>query len=179
MPKCRSCRLQPQWDAQEQGKPRGPKPVPPDPPAQILPRAAASGMELTGDQAPGIGSTGMISTDSPGKIAKCGCFSKSLEAASCDSARTTTDAPRSLLKSSMPRSVTCFVEPSGPPISEAEARCFSIQAFHAAMPCCSRAWRSTSGSAIHACMRGLVLLPRKTARKVLFVVMRYPLLLCG
>lgn len=45
-------------------------------------------MDLGANQAPGIGSTGMISTDSPGKIVKCGCFSNSLAAASCDSART-------------------------------------------------------------------------------------------
>ena len=39
--------------------------------------------------APGMGRTGMISTDSPGKIAKCGWFSNSFAAASCESARTT------------------------------------------------------------------------------------------
>ena len=37
----------------------------------------------------GIGRTGITSTDSPGKIVKCGWFSKSLAAASCESARTT------------------------------------------------------------------------------------------
>ena len=35
---------------------------------------------------PGMGSTSMISTPSPGKIEKCGCFSNSFAAASCDSA---------------------------------------------------------------------------------------------
>ena len=57
----------------------------------------------TADQAPGIGNTGITSTASPGKIAKCGWFSKSFAAASFDSARTTVKAPMSLLMSSMPR----------------------------------------------------------------------------
>src|SRR5690349_12280613 len=61
------------------------------------------------DQALGIGSTGMTSTDSPGKSVKCGCPSNSLAAASCDSARTTMNAPISLLTSSMPRAVIFFV----------------------------------------------------------------------
>src|ERR1700730_5276169 len=39
-------------------------------------------------QAPGIGRTGMISMHSPGKFVKCGCFSNSLAAASCEAART-------------------------------------------------------------------------------------------
>src|SRR4029077_10297819 len=39
--------------------------------------------------APGMARTGMISTDSPGKIAKCGWFSNSSAAAPCESARTT------------------------------------------------------------------------------------------
>jgi hypothetical protein len=55
------------------------------------------------DQAPGMGRTGITSTASPGKIVKCGWFSKSFAAASFDSARTTVKAPRSLLMSSMPR----------------------------------------------------------------------------
>jgi Membrane dipeptidase (Peptidase family M19) len=44
---------------------------------------------LAARYAPGMGRTGMISTDSPGKIAKCGWFSNSFAAASCESARTT------------------------------------------------------------------------------------------
>src|SRR5215467_10091791 len=133
-------------------------------------------MDVAADQAPGIGRTGMTSTDSPGKIVKCGCFSNSLAAASCDSARTTMKAPISLLTSSMPRPVIFFVLPSGPPMAETAAWCFSTQAFQAAMPCCSLARLSASGSAIHAFMRELVLLPRKTARYVSFVVMRFPFL---
>src|SRR5947207_9206083 len=83
-------------------------------------------MDVAADQVPGIGRTGMISTDSPGKIVKCGCFSNSLAAASCDSARTTMKAPISLLTSAMPRSVIFFVLPSGPPMAETAAWCFSI-----------------------------------------------------
>ena len=73
-------------------------------------------------------------------------------------------APISLLTSWMPRSVTFFVLPSGPPMVETAELCFSTQAFQAAMPSCSLARRSGSESPIHAFMRGLVLLPRKTAR---------------
>ena len=43
-------------------------------------------------QPPGTGRIGMISTESPGKIAKCGWFWNILAAASCDSARTTVKA---------------------------------------------------------------------------------------
>src|SRR5581483_974899 len=50
----------------------------------------------------------------------------------------------------------------GPPMAETATWCCSTQAFQAAMPSCSLARRSASGSAIHAFMRGLVLLPRKT-----------------
>lgn len=39
---------------------------------------------------PGIGRTSMISTESPGKTVKCGCFSNKRAAASWDSACTTT-----------------------------------------------------------------------------------------
>jgi hypothetical protein len=55
------------------------------------------------DQTAGMGRTGITSTDSPGKIVKCGWFSKSFAAASFDSARTTVKAPISLLMSSIPR----------------------------------------------------------------------------
>ena len=41
-------------------------------------------------EAPGLGLHSMISTESPGKMAKCGCPSKSRAAASCDSASTIT-----------------------------------------------------------------------------------------
>src|SRR4051812_45823351 len=120
--------------------------------------------EIAADQLPGIGRTGMISIDSPGKIVKCGWFSNSLAAASCEPAVTTMKAPNSLLTSSRPRSVIFFVLPSGPPIAETDAWCRSTHACQAAMPSCSLARRSASGSAIHAFMRGLALLPRNTAR---------------
>src|SRR5215467_4117166 len=110
--------------------------------------------DAAADQPAGIGRMGMTSTDSPGKIVKWGWFSNSLAAAACESARTTAKAP----------------------MTETAAWCFSTQAFQAAMPSCSLARRSASGSAVHAFMRGLVLLPRKTARYVLFVVMRFPFL---
>src|SRR5712672_1366825 len=83
-------------------------------------------------------------------------------------------APISLLTSSTPLSVTFLVLPSGPPMTETAARCFSTQAFQAAIPSRSLAPLSASGSAIHAFMRGLVLLPRKTARKVSFVLIGFP-----
>jgi hypothetical protein len=53
------------------------------------------------------------------------------------------------------------------------AWCFSTQAFQAAMPCCSLARRSASGSAFHAAQFALVLLPRKTARNVSVVLMDF------
>src|SRR5262245_56923109 len=73
--------------------------------------------------------------------------------------------------SSIPCGETFFVLPNGPPIVTMAASCFSTQPFQAAMP--SRAFfcRSASGRAFQATIFGLVLLPRKTARKVLFVVM--------
>jgi hypothetical protein len=52
-------------------------------------RAEQRGAIPAARYAPGMGRTGMISTDSPGKIAKCGWFSNSFAAASCESARTT------------------------------------------------------------------------------------------
>src|SRR5258706_13480816 len=54
--------------------------------------------------------------------------------------------------------------------------CFSTQAFHAAIPSLSFARRSASGRASHAFLRGLVLLPRKIARYVLFMLMTFPFL---
>jgi len=68
-----------------------------------------------------MGITGMISTESPGKMEKCGCFSKSLAAASCESARTIVKAPMSLLLSSIPRCETFLVFPNGPPGATMEA----------------------------------------------------------
>ena len=70
-------------------------------PAETL--ASSEGSGAVTDQAPGMSRTGITSTASPGKIAKCGWFSKSFSAASFDSARTTVKAPSSLLMSSMPR----------------------------------------------------------------------------
>ena len=92
--------------------------------------------------------------------------------------RTAMKAPSSLLTSSTPLSVTFLVLPSGPPMTETAAWCFSNQAFQAAMPSCSLTRLSASGSAIHVFMRALVLLPRKTARNVSLVLMRF-LLSCG
>jgi hypothetical protein len=60
-------------------------------------------VQQAADQPPGMGKTGITSTASPGKIVKCGWFSKSFAAASFDSARTTVKAPISLLMSSIPR----------------------------------------------------------------------------
>ena len=93
----------------------------------------------------------MISTRSPGKIAKCGWFSNSFAAASCEPARTTVKAPISLVMSAIPFESTFLVLPSGPPMATIAAWCFSTQAFHAAIPCCSVARRSASGSAFQAC----------------------------
>src|SRR5215831_9549151 len=116
----------------------------------------------------------MISIESPGKIVKCGCPSKILAAASCDSALTTVNAPMLLLVSSIPRSVTLFVLPNGPPMTTMAFRCLSTHAFQAAMPSRSCARRSLSGRASQAARRGLVLLPKNTARYVLFVLMVSP-----
>src|SRR5262249_34360236 len=69
-------------------------------PAETLAATEGSGAAI--GQAPGMGRTGITSTASPGKIVKCGWFSKSFAAASFDSALTTVKAPRSLLMSSMP-----------------------------------------------------------------------------
>src|SRR5439155_460375 len=89
------------------------------------------------DYPPGIGRTGMISTRSPGKIAKCGWFSNSFAAASCEPARTTVEAPISLAMSAIPLESIFLVLPIGPPMATIAAWCFSTQAFRAAMPCCS------------------------------------------
>jgi hypothetical protein len=53
----------------------------------VRPRARVARQRAS--QAPGIGRTGMTSTESPGKFMKWGCFSNILAAASCESARTT------------------------------------------------------------------------------------------
>src|SRR5947207_6278982 len=115
----------------------------------------------------------MISTRSPGKMAKCGWFSNSFAAASCEPARTTVKAPISLAMSAIPFESTFLVLPSGPPMAAIADWCFSTQAFHAAIPCCSLARRSASGSAFQAAIFALVLLPRKTARNVSLVLMRF------
>src|SRR6185312_3420305 len=121
-------------------------------------------------QPAGIGSTGMISTASPGKIAKCGWPSNIRAAASCDSARTTVKAPISLLMSAIPPEPTRLVLPSGPPMSASEVWCFATHAFQAAMPSFSLAFRSASDSALHAAHFALFLLPTKTARYVSLIV---------
>src|SRR3954451_9732432 len=54
---------------------------------------------------------------------------------------------------------------------------FLTQAFQTAMPSCSFAGLSASESAIHAIMRRLALLPRKTARPLSFVLMGFAFLL--
>src|SRR5690349_7491157 len=108
----------------------------------------------------------MISTRSPGKIAKCGWFSNIFAAASCEAARTTVKAPSSLAMSVTPLPSTFLVLPSGPPISRMAPWCFSTHAFQAAMPSRSFFCRWSAGSASHAAILGLVLLPRKTARYV-------------
>src|SRR6478735_9293242 len=83
-------------------------------------------------------------------------------------------APISLVTSSTPLPVTFLVLPSGPPMTETAVWCFSNQAFQAAIPSRSLARLSASRSAIHIFMRGLVLLPRKTARYVSFVLIGFP-----
>src|SRR4030081_3738896 len=72
--------------------------------------------------------------------------------------------------SAVPLASTRLVLPSGPPSSTSAALCFSTHAFHAAIPCCSLARRSASGSAFQAAIFALVLLPRKTARNVSLVL---------
>src|SRR6516164_9204308 len=116
----------------------------------------------------------MISMESPWKIVKCGCPSKSLAAASCDSARTTVKAAMALLVLSVPSCVTFFVFPSGPPMATMALRCLSTQAFQAATPSRSLACRSLSGRASQLARRALVLLPQNTARYALFVLMASP-----
>src|SRR5437588_463751 len=100
------------------------------------------------DQAPGIGKTGITSTDSPGKIVKCGWFSNNFAAASFDSARMTVKAPMSLLVSSMPRCVIFLVLPRGPPMATTAPWCCSTQSFHAAIPSRS-ADHAANGAADH------------------------------
>src|SRR6185436_13416070 len=115
----------------------------------------------------------MISIRSPGKIVKCGWSSNIFAAASCEPARTTVKAPISLAMWAIPFESTFLVLPSGPPMATIAAWCFSTQAFHAAIPCCSLTRRSASGSAFQAAIFALVLLPRKTARNVSLALMRF------
>src|SRR5438132_14043211 len=51
-----------------------------------------------------------------------------------------------------------------------------VYAFQAAIPSFCFASRSASGRAFHAVIREFVLLPRNTARNVLFALMRFPFL---
>ena len=71
----------------------------------------------------------------------------------------------------MPCSLTFLVLPRGPPIPTIAASCFSAQAFQAAIPSCIFVRRTSSEREFQAAIRGLVLLPRKIARKVSFVLM--------
>src|SRR5205814_3867707 len=100
---------------------------------------------LTIDYAAGTGNTGMTSTDSPGKMVKCGWFSNILAAASCESAWTTVNAPRLLRTSAIPDSVTRLVRPSGPPISMIDDWWSVAHFLHAATPAISFCLRSASG----------------------------------
>lgn len=102
----------------------------------------------------------MISIASPGKIAKCGWFSNSLAASSCEAARTTVNPVRALLTSVMPFASILRVLPSGPPISTMTSLCFSTQRCQAAMPSRSIAFRSASGLACQAFIFSPLMLPR-------------------
>ena len=115
-------------------------------------------------QAPGIGRTGMISTASPGKIVKCGCFSNSLAAASCDF-RPHDHEGAHLVAHVLDAAFVDFLRLAEWPAIGGNRRVVRFDpGFQAAMPSCSLARLSASGSAIQAFMRGLVLLPSKTAR---------------
>src|SRR6516225_1372657 len=76
--------------------------------------------------------------------------------------------------SSMPCSLTFLVLPRGPPMPTIAAWCFSTHAFQAAIPSCIFVCRASSERAFQAVIRALVLLPRKIARNVSFVLITSP-----
>src|SRR6516164_2249371 len=76
--------------------------------------------------------------------------------------------------SSMPCSLTFLVLPRGPPMATIAAWCFSTHAFQAAIPSCIFVCRASSERAFQAVIRALVLLPRKMARNVSFVLITPP-----
>jgi len=114
---------------------------------------------------------GITSTDSPGKIVKCGCFSNAWRRLHAN--------PRH--EGSHIVACVCDVVLSdlfrlAQRSAQADdcSRCFSFHDFQAAIPSCFFACRFSSVSSFHSVMP--VLLPRKTTRYVLFVLMRSPFL---